>query len=56
MLTIHFVNWLVISSSQLNSQEISEKLEKSGAYLDGGRPGRETRKLVSRVVNTLVVL
>lgn len=38
-----------------NSNEISENLQKQGAFIEGVRPGRQTEKYLNKVVNRLVL-
>lgn len=38
-----------------NSNEISENLQKQGAFIEGVRPGQQTEKYLTRVVNRLVL-
>lgn len=38
-----------------NSSEISENLQKQGAFIEGVRPGRQTEKYLNKVVNRLVL-
>ncbi len=41
---------------QIDSEKISENLNKSGAYIPGVRPGSETKDYVNKVLNRITVL
>ncbi len=41
---------------QVDPEKIAENLGKSGAYIPGIRPGKETREYVSKVLNRITVL
>lgn len=44
------------SNLQVDPEKISENLNKSGTYIPGVRPGKETTEYVSKVLNRITVL
>jgi len=43
------------TSIVFNSREISENLQKQGGFIDGVRPGRQTEKYLTKIVNRLTL-
>jgi preprotein translocase subunit SecY len=41
---------------QMNPEEMSKNLNKSGGYIPGVRPGIETEKYVSKVLNRITLI
>lgn len=44
------------SNMQVDSTKMSENFSKSGAYIPGIRPGKETQKYISRVLNRVTLV
>jgi preprotein translocase subunit SecY len=50
-----FVFTFFYTSVVFNSKEIAENLQKQGGFIDGVRPGIQTEKFISKVVNRLTL-
>jgi preprotein translocase subunit SecY len=41
---------------QVNPEKIADNFSKSGAYIPGIRPGKETEKYISKVLNRVILM
>ncbi len=51
-----FVFGFFYTNMQINPKELAKNLNKSGGYIPGVRPGKETEKYIKRILNRITLL